>query len=180
MKSIVFVLEYYLLDGASVLPVIALGLRPGDRVLDLCAGPGGKTLAIAQTLITGLSTISCSNTLSIDIQINRHLPTRIFISSQAWYVCLTWFSTTVKSLFMNSSWDLCSHATHALRCKRCLVYRSRLIRTKINPRPCFAPRLHAPKSANRLLFPIVLRLRLSVSYVAECPANLCGQMNSWK
>lgn len=42
-------LSYYLLDAASVLPVLALNIRPGHAVLDLCAGPGGKTLAILQT-----------------------------------------------------------------------------------------------------------------------------------
>ncbi|MCJ8745291.1 hypothetical protein PDJAM_G00128630 [Pangasius djambal] len=41
-------LSYYLLDAASVLPVLALDIRPGHTVLDLCAGPGGKTLAILQ------------------------------------------------------------------------------------------------------------------------------------
>ncbi|XP_006839782.1 PREDICTED: 5-methylcytosine rRNA methyltransferase NSUN4 [Chrysochloris asiatica] len=43
------VLEYYLMDAASLLPVLALGLQPGDTVLDLCAAPGGKTLALLQT-----------------------------------------------------------------------------------------------------------------------------------
>ncbi|KAI4886041.1 hypothetical protein NFI96_028421, partial [Prochilodus magdalenae] len=42
-------LSYYLLDAASVLPVLALDVQPGDTVLDLCAGPGGKTLALLQT-----------------------------------------------------------------------------------------------------------------------------------
>ncbi|XP_060761475.1 5-methylcytosine rRNA methyltransferase NSUN4 [Neoarius graeffei] len=42
-------LSYYLLDAASVLPVLALDIQPGHTVLDLCAGPGGKTLAILQT-----------------------------------------------------------------------------------------------------------------------------------
>ena len=45
--------DYYLLDAASVLPVIALGIRPNDRILDLCAGPGGKSLVMAQTLLPG-------------------------------------------------------------------------------------------------------------------------------
>ncbi|XP_020033223.1 5-cytosine rRNA methyltransferase NSUN4 [Castor canadensis] len=43
------VMDYYLLDAASLLPVLALGLQPGDIVLDLCAAPGGKTLALLQT-----------------------------------------------------------------------------------------------------------------------------------
>ncbi|XP_067674691.1 5-methylcytosine rRNA methyltransferase NSUN4-like [Haliotis asinina] len=40
--------SYYLLDAASILPVIALDLHPHDSVLDLCAAPGGKTLATLQ------------------------------------------------------------------------------------------------------------------------------------
>uniref|UniRef100_A0A8C8ZHQ7 5-cytosine rRNA methyltransferase NSUN4 n=1 Tax=Prolemur simus TaxID=1328070 RepID=A0A8C8ZHQ7_PROSS len=43
------VMDYYLMDAASLLPVLALGLQPGDIVLDLCAAPGGKTLALLQT-----------------------------------------------------------------------------------------------------------------------------------
>ncbi|XP_038616211.1 5-methylcytosine rRNA methyltransferase NSUN4 isoform X2 [Tachyglossus aculeatus] len=43
------VLEYYLMDAASLLPVLALSPQPGDAILDLCAAPGGKTLALLQT-----------------------------------------------------------------------------------------------------------------------------------
>ncbi|XP_055986869.1 5-methylcytosine rRNA methyltransferase NSUN4 [Sorex fumeus] len=43
------VMDYYLMDAASLLPVLALDLQPGDTVLDLCAAPGGKTLALLQT-----------------------------------------------------------------------------------------------------------------------------------
>ena len=39
---------YWLMSAASILPVLALGARPGDRVLDLCASPGGKSYALAQ------------------------------------------------------------------------------------------------------------------------------------
>ncbi|XP_023582388.1 tRNA (cytosine(34)-C(5))-methyltransferase, mitochondrial isoform X2 [Trichechus manatus latirostris] len=33
--------KYYLLNAASLLPVLALELRDGEKVLDLCAAPGG-------------------------------------------------------------------------------------------------------------------------------------------
>ncbi|XP_071347697.1 5-methylcytosine rRNA methyltransferase NSUN4 [Trachinotus anak] len=42
-------LGYYLLDAASVLPCLALDVQEGHNVLDLCAAPGGKTLALLQT-----------------------------------------------------------------------------------------------------------------------------------
>lgn len=38
--------DYYLMDGASVLPVLALDVKSGEDVGDLCASPGGKTLSI--------------------------------------------------------------------------------------------------------------------------------------
>jgi len=43
-------LNYYCMDAASLLPVLALDLRPGHTVLDMCAGPGGKSLAMLQTM----------------------------------------------------------------------------------------------------------------------------------
>jgi 5-methylcytosine rRNA methyltransferase NSUN4 len=40
-------MNYYLMDAASVLPVEALDPKPGERVVDLCAAPGGKSLLCA-------------------------------------------------------------------------------------------------------------------------------------
>lgn len=48
--------QYYLLNAASLLPVLALRLRDGERVLDLCSAPGGKALAIMQCATPGSST----------------------------------------------------------------------------------------------------------------------------
>jgi 16S rRNA C967 or C1407 C5-methylase (RsmB/RsmF family) len=42
--------NYYLMDAASVLPVEALDLHPGEKVVDLCAAPGGKSFLCALKL----------------------------------------------------------------------------------------------------------------------------------
>lgn len=39
---------YYVQEATQLLPVKALAPRPGERVLDLCAAPGGKSTQIAQ------------------------------------------------------------------------------------------------------------------------------------
>uniref|UniRef100_A0A672GX85 NOP2/Sun RNA methyltransferase 3 n=1 Tax=Salarias fasciatus TaxID=181472 RepID=A0A672GX85_SALFA len=41
--------QYYLLNAASLLPVLALQVKDGEKVLDLCSAPGGKALAILQS-----------------------------------------------------------------------------------------------------------------------------------
>ncbi|XP_073698823.1 tRNA (cytosine(34)-C(5))-methyltransferase, mitochondrial [Garra rufa] len=46
--------QYYLLNAASLLPVLCLNVKEGENVLDLCAAPGGKSLAILQTATPGL------------------------------------------------------------------------------------------------------------------------------
>ncbi|NXY15898.1 NSUN3 protein, partial [Atrichornis clamosus] len=45
--------EYYLLNAASLLPVLALEAKDGEHVLDLCAAPGGKSVAILQCAYPG-------------------------------------------------------------------------------------------------------------------------------
>lgn len=44
-------LDYYCMDAASLLPVLMLDLKKNSDVLDMCAAPGGKSLAILQTLL---------------------------------------------------------------------------------------------------------------------------------
>ncbi|OCT93884.1 hypothetical protein XELAEV_18011554mg [Xenopus laevis] len=40
--------EYYVLNAASLLPVLALDVRDGENVLDMCAAPGGKSIGLLQ------------------------------------------------------------------------------------------------------------------------------------
>lgn len=41
---------YYIQEPSAMVPVELLGVQPGDRVLDLCAAPGGKSTQIAAKL----------------------------------------------------------------------------------------------------------------------------------
>ncbi|MCB0361777.1 MAG: RsmB/NOP family class I SAM-dependent RNA methyltransferase [Bdellovibrionales bacterium] len=43
-------LQFYVMDPASVLVARALTPQDGDKILDMCAAPGGKTLVLAQAL----------------------------------------------------------------------------------------------------------------------------------
>ncbi|XP_028937729.1 tRNA (cytosine(34)-C(5))-methyltransferase, mitochondrial isoform X1 [Ornithorhynchus anatinus] len=45
--------KYYLLNAASLLPVLALELKDGERLLDMCAAPGGKSIAFLQCALPG-------------------------------------------------------------------------------------------------------------------------------
>ena len=42
--------HYILQSASSFWPVIALDPKPGERVLDMCAAPGGKTTYVAQQM----------------------------------------------------------------------------------------------------------------------------------
>jgi 16S rRNA C967 or C1407 C5-methylase (RsmB/RsmF family) len=54
----------YYLDSASVFAASALESKPGDRILDACAAPGGKSLVLASRLGKGSRLIA--NELSAD------------------------------------------------------------------------------------------------------------------
>lgn len=43
--------SHFLMDGASILPPLMLNLQIGDKVLDACAAPGGKSLVMLQTML---------------------------------------------------------------------------------------------------------------------------------
>lgn len=58
------VLDYYLMDGSSLFPVLALNLSPRDTLLDMCGAPGGKSLLAMQTLYT-------DNIVCNDLKVSR-------------------------------------------------------------------------------------------------------------
>lgn len=45
--------NYYLLDPASVIVALALEAAPDEKILDMCAAPGGKSLIIAEQMRSG-------------------------------------------------------------------------------------------------------------------------------
>ncbi|XP_010077138.1 PREDICTED: 5-methylcytosine rRNA methyltransferase NSUN4, partial [Pterocles gutturalis] len=73
-------LGYYLMDAASLLPVLALNVQPDDFVLDLCAAPGGKTLALLQTGVCGhlaANDVSISRTKRLHQVLHSYIPKEI-------------------------------------------------------------------------------------------------------
>ena len=51
--------SFFVQDEASQLVAVAAGARPGERVLDLCASPGGKTVAMAADMGDRGLVVSC-------------------------------------------------------------------------------------------------------------------------
>ena len=74
--------SHYPMCASSLLPILALDIQPNDHILDLCASPGGKSLAILQQL--DATNHLTSNEMSHDrfqrlVQtLKSHLPPNIF------------------------------------------------------------------------------------------------------
>ncbi|XP_071382990.1 5-methylcytosine rRNA methyltransferase NSUN4 [Centroberyx affinis] len=78
-------LAYYLMDAASVLPCLALDVQEGHSVLDLCAAPGGKTLALLQThsiRFLCVNDASVSRTLRLKKVLHSYVPKELLTSER--------------------------------------------------------------------------------------------------
>uniref|UniRef100_A0A8C2WFX9 NOP2/Sun RNA methyltransferase 3 n=2 Tax=Cyclopterus lumpus TaxID=8103 RepID=A0A8C2WFX9_CYCLU len=81
--------QYYLLNAASLLPVLALKVRDGEKVLDLCSAPGGKAVAIMQCATPAL--LCCNEpdphrrdwlAKTLESFLSPSLTTRVVVSAQ--------------------------------------------------------------------------------------------------
>ncbi|XP_019731967.1 tRNA (cytosine(34)-C(5))-methyltransferase, mitochondrial [Hippocampus comes] len=81
--------QYYLLNAASLLPVLALQVQDGEKVLDLCAAPGGKAFAIMQCATPAF--LCCNEpdrhrrdrlTKTLESFLPRSLSSRVAVSAQ--------------------------------------------------------------------------------------------------
>ncbi|KAM7400942.1 hypothetical protein PAMA_005234 [Pampus argenteus] len=78
-------LGYYLMDAASVLPCLALDVHEGHSVLDLCAAPGGKTLALLQTQSIGflcVNDVSVSRTMRLKKVLHSYIPKQLLTNEK--------------------------------------------------------------------------------------------------
>ncbi|HZJ87825.1 MAG TPA: RsmB/NOP family class I SAM-dependent RNA methyltransferase [Sphaerochaeta sp.] len=109
----------YYLDAASVLAAQSLGVQRGDRVLDMCAAPGGKTLVLASAL-AGEGTLvandrSANRRARLRTVLNEHLSEEFRAP-----ITITSHDSTKWSLYEQDAYDKilldapCSSERHVL------------------------------------------------------------------
>lgn len=112
-------LNYYLMDAASILPPLALELEPGEKVVDLCAAPGGKSFLCALKLKNQGLLVSNDRSAARRARIHRIFDDYIPKSEQK-NLTVTAHDATKWSLYQKSIYDKvlldapCSSERHVL------------------------------------------------------------------
>lgn len=112
-------MNYYLMDAASILPVEALDIQPGDRMVDLCAAPGGKSFLCALKLKNQGLLVSNDRSAARRARIHRIFDDYIPKSEQKNHT-VTGHDATKWSLYQKSTYDKvlldapCSSERHVL------------------------------------------------------------------
>lgn len=112
-------LNYYLLDAASILPVEALDIHPGEKVVDLCAAPGGKSFLCAIKMKGQGLLISNDRSAARRARIHRIFDDYIPKTEQK-NLTVTSYDATKWSLYQKSQYDKvlldapCSSERHVL------------------------------------------------------------------
>lgn len=150
--------EYYL-DTASLCPPRILNVKPGEKVLDMCAAPGGKTLLLASAL-QGKGSLT-ANDRSADRRkrlrqvIENHLPQEL---SNA--VAVTSHDATRWGLYEQNIYDAilldapCSSERHVLNSPAHLLQwsPSRPKRLAVQQFAMLAAALDAAKPGGRIVY----------------------------
>ena len=111
--------NYYLMDAASILPVESLDIQPGDRVVDLCAAPGGKSLLCSLKLKNTGLLVSNDRSAARRARIHRIFDDYIPKTEQRNHT-ITAHDATKWSLYQKSMYDKvlldapCSSERHVL------------------------------------------------------------------
>ena len=111
--------NYYLMDAASVLPVEALNIQAGEKVVDLCAAPGGKSLLCALKLKGTGHLISNDRSAARRARIHNIFDEYIPKTEQK-NLSITSYDATKWSLYQKSQYDKvlldapCSSERHVL------------------------------------------------------------------
>ena len=112
-------INYYLMDAASILPVEALDLHPGEKVVDLCAAPGGKSFLCALKLKNQGLLVSNDRSAARRARIHRIFDDYLPKSEQKNHT-VTGHDATKWSLYQKSIYDKvlldapCSSERHVL------------------------------------------------------------------
>jgi 16S rRNA C967 or C1407 C5-methylase (RsmB/RsmF family) len=109
----------YYLDRASLLGAKALPVQSGDRVLDMCAAPGGKTLVLA-TALKGVGTLVANDRSSARRARLRRVLQQHLTEEYRAVITVTSHDATKWSLYEQEAYDRilldapCSSERHVL------------------------------------------------------------------